>query len=140
MKTFIVLASLALSALAQQAVIVSPVNGSDITAGSTLVVDVHQANSATSQVQVAVVLGLSPCLTGPCGTPGDPGVGTILFKGEFHPQSDPSAPANHHQTFTVQVPQSAPTGASILSLTHLQMIGAIAQANLQTNGIVVNVV
>ncbi len=43
MKTSIVLASLALSALAQQAVIVSPVNGSDITAGSTLVVDVHQA-------------------------------------------------------------------------------------------------
>ncbi|KAI0692799.1 hypothetical protein C8T65DRAFT_586310 [Cerioporus squamosus] len=124
MKTFFVLTALALSALAQQALIISPTNGSDITAGSTLVVDVHQDNSATDQVQVAVVLGLSPCLTGPCGTPGDPGVGTILFKGEFTPQRDPSAPQKGlHQTFTVQVPQFAPQGDNILSLTHLQMVG-----------------
>ncbi|RPD55614.1 hypothetical protein L226DRAFT_150075 [Lentinus tigrinus ALCF2SS1-7] len=140
MKTLFVLASLALSALAQQALIISPTNGSTITAGSTLVVDVHQDESATDDVQVAVVLGLAPCLTGPCGTPGEPGVGTILFKGEFNPQRDPSAPEKGlHQTFTVQVPQFSDQGDNILSLTHLQMVGAVKEASLQTNGIVVNV-
>ncbi len=42
MKTFIVVASLAASAFAQLASIISPANGSTITAGSQLIVDVHQ--------------------------------------------------------------------------------------------------
>ena len=43
MKTFLVIASLAASAFAQLASIVSPTNGSTVTAGSQLIVDVHQA-------------------------------------------------------------------------------------------------
>ena len=42
MKIIFVLASLALSALAQSATIVSPTNGTTITSGSQLVIDVHQ--------------------------------------------------------------------------------------------------
>ena len=42
MKSFFVLAAFTLSALAQQATIISPTNGSTITAGSQLVVEVHQ--------------------------------------------------------------------------------------------------
>ena len=51
-------------------------------------------------------------------------MGTILFKGEFNPQSDPSAPEKGlHQTFPVQVPPFSEQGDNILSLTHLQMVG-----------------
>ena len=42
MKSFFILTAFALSALAQQATIISPTNGSTITAGSQLVVEVHQ--------------------------------------------------------------------------------------------------
>ena len=42
MKRFFVLASLALSAFAQRATIISPANGTTVTAGFQLVIDVHQ--------------------------------------------------------------------------------------------------
>ena len=42
MKSFFVLASLALSAFSQRAFIISPTNGTTIAPGSTIVIDVHQ--------------------------------------------------------------------------------------------------
>ena len=47
MKTFLVVASLSASAFAQLASIISQTNGSTITAGSQLIVDVHQAVRTT---------------------------------------------------------------------------------------------
>ncbi|KAM5541853.1 hypothetical protein V8D89_004582 [Ganoderma adspersum] len=142
MKTFLVIISLAASAFAQLASIVSPTNGSTITAGSQLTVDVHQDGAATDDVQIAIVLGLASCLNTPCTevVPGQDGVGTILLKSLFDPQRDPSLPQEGlHQNFTMVVPENVLTGPSILSLTHLQMVGANKNAALATTGIIVNV-
>lgn len=50
MKSFFVLASLALSVLAQQATIVSPTPGSVLFAGSTVTVEVQQAVSPVPNI------------------------------------------------------------------------------------------
>ncbi|TBU42263.1 hypothetical protein BD309DRAFT_866692 [Dichomitus squalens] len=122
MRSFFILVSLALSALAQQATIISPANGSTIAAGDEIVVNVHQDEAATDDVQIAIVLGIDPCLGGTCPAPGADGVGTILLKSLFDPQFDPNTPQEGlHQLFNVTVPQIE--GLSVLSLTHLQMVG-----------------
>ncbi|KAI1789494.1 hypothetical protein LXA43DRAFT_1096373 [Ganoderma leucocontextum] len=112
-KTFIVIASLAASAFAQLASIVSPTNGSTITAGSQLI------GAATDDVQIAaIVLGLEPCLSTPC---------TDIVPGQLN------------GNFSMVVPENVLTGPSILSLTHLQMVGANKNAALATTGIIVTV-
>ena len=51
-------------------------------------------------------------------------MGTILLKSLFDPQRDPSLlQEGLHQNFTMVVPDNVLTGPSILSLTHLQMVG-----------------
>lgn len=144
MKAFLIIVSLAASAFGQLATIISPANGSTIIAGSQLIVDVHQdvraspisriwmnvltpsQEAATDDVQIAIVLGLESCPNTPCTdiVPGGNGVGTILLKSLFDPQRDPSLPQEGlHQNFSMIVPENVSTGASILSLTHLQMVG-----------------
>ena len=147
MKSLFVLAALAVSALAQRASIISPVNGTSVTPGDTLVIDVHQEvcshqfrtrlapcryslnrlqEAATDEVQVAIALGLAFCPSGSCEgvDPATSGVGTILFSGTWAPAFDPSAPMlGLHQNFSVTVPEFASTGPMLLSLTHLEFVG-----------------
>ncbi|KAH9930471.1 uncharacterized protein BXZ73DRAFT_101844 [Epithele typhae] len=142
MKTLFVLASLALSALAQSATIISPADGSTVTSGETIVVDVQQENSSSDLVEVAVVLGLQFCPSNDCAavTPGQPGVGTVLFSGPFAPVHDPAPPFSFHQNFTVEMPEFLTPGSQmILTLTHLQLVGAVKVAVLEQSGIVLNI-
>ena len=145
MKSFFVLEALAASAFAQRATIVSPANGTSVTSGDTLVIDVRQKVSpslptrarfvltetypfsaqiaATDEVQVAIALGVDACPSGSCDgyDPATNGVGTILFSGTWEPAFDPEF--GFHQNFSVTVPEFASAGQALLSLTHLEFIG-----------------
>ena len=54
-----------------------------------------QQGSISDDVQIAVVLGVAPCLNTPCPMPGEDGVGTILLRSLFDPEDDPSTPEFH---------------------------------------------
>ncbi|KAI0360252.1 hypothetical protein OH77DRAFT_1418123 [Trametes cingulata] len=140
MKSILVLAALALSALAQQAQIVSPAAGSTIAAGSEVTIEVHQDESATDDVQVAIILGISGCSSN-CDDfdPSESGMGTILFGGVFDPQRDPSQPQKGlFQDFTFQVPDFL-SGSAVLTLAHLQAVGAVKIPTFSTSSVVINV-
>ncbi|KAI0363432.1 hypothetical protein BV20DRAFT_144836 [Pilatotrama ljubarskyi] len=141
MKSILVLAALALSALAQQAQIVSPAPGSTITAGSEVTIEVHQDEAATDDVQVAVILGIRGCPSGDCTgfDPADFGMGTLIYHGVFDPQRDPTQPQKGlFQDFTFQVPDFL-SGSTLLSLAHLQAVGAVKIPTFNVSSIVVNV-
>ncbi|KAI0360251.1 hypothetical protein OH77DRAFT_1393630 [Trametes cingulata] len=141
MKSIIVLAALALSALAQQAQIVSPAAGSTIAAGSEVTIEVHQDGAATDDVQVAIILGIRNCPSGDCNgfDPSEDGMGTLLYSGLFNPQHSPTEPQKGlFQDFTVQVPDSM-SGSTLLSLAHLQAVGAVKIPIFNVSSIVVNV-
>ncbi|KAH9887357.1 hypothetical protein C8Q73DRAFT_261910 [Cubamyces lactineus] len=140
MKSILVLAALALSALAQQATIVAPAAGSNITGGSVTTIEVHQDESATDDVQVAVILGFRSCTTGSCAgiDPSEDGVGDIIYAGTFDPQRDPSQPQKGlFQDFEWSVPAGFP-GPALLSLVHLQAVGAVKVPVLSTSSIQIN--
>ncbi|KAL7283901.1 hypothetical protein PYCCODRAFT_320808 [Trametes coccinea BRFM310] len=137
MKTALILASLALSALAQQATIVSPAAGSTLTGGSIITIEVHQDASATDDVQVAAILGFRTCGSGDCSgiDPSEDGVGDIIFAGAFNPQRDPTQPQKGlFQDFSWSVPSDLP-GNGLLSLVHLQAVGAVKIPELSVSSI-----
>ncbi|KAI0654830.1 hypothetical protein C8Q70DRAFT_936706 [Cubamyces menziesii] len=141
MKSILVLAALALSAFAQQATIVTPTAGSNITGGSAITIEVHQDESATDDVQVAVILGFRTCPSGSCAgiDPSEDGVGDIIYAGNFDPQRDPSQPQKGlFQDFAWAVPADLP-GPGLLSLVHLQAVGAVKVPVLDTSSIQITI-
>ncbi|EIW55429.1 uncharacterized protein TRAVEDRAFT_49919 [Trametes versicolor FP-101664 SS1] len=143
MKSFFVLTSLALSVLAQQATIVSPTAGSVLFAGSTVTVEVQQAEAATNDMQVAALIGFRSCPGGDCSTfdPATDGVGpNVVFAGAFTPAHDPNQPQKGlFQDFTFQIPEGA-FGNSVFSLGHLQAVGANNVPMFNMSTVVVSVV
>ncbi|KAJ8481266.1 hypothetical protein ONZ51_g6100 [Trametes cubensis] len=128
MKSILVLAALALSAFAQQATIVTPTAGSNITGGSAITIEVHQDMSGHVRAILicpllftgirdgrraggrhprlphlarrAAALGLDPS---------EDGVGDIIYAGNFDPQRDPSQPQKGlFQDFAWAVPADLP--------------------------------
>ncbi|KAI0634672.1 hypothetical protein C8Q77DRAFT_646208 [Trametes polyzona] len=144
--SLLVLATLALSALAQQATIVSPAAGSTIIAGSAITIEVHQDASATDDVQISALIGFQPCqFTGSADCSGfDPstsGVGTIVFAGDFMPARDPKHPQKGpFQDFNFTIPSSTPIGKSVFTLGHLHAVGAQKIPVFDLSTVVVNVV
>ncbi|CDO72834.1 hypothetical protein BN946_scf185002.g19 [Trametes cinnabarina] len=141
MKTALVISSLALSALAQQANIVTPAAGSALTGGSVVTIAVHQDAAATDDVQVAAILGFRSCGSGGCSgiDPSQDGVGDIIFAGAFNPQRDPTQPQKGlFQDFSWSVPDDLP-GPGLLSLVHLQAVGAVKIPELSVSSIEVNI-
>ncbi|KAI8971317.1 hypothetical protein BD414DRAFT_224573 [Trametes punicea] len=127
MKSILILASLALSALAQQATIVTPAANSTVTGGSVVTIEVHQDESATDDVQVAAILGFHTCPAGDCSglDPSEDGVGDIIYAGAFNPARDPTQPQKGlFEDFSWSVPSDLP-GPGLLSLVHLQAVGAV---------------
>ncbi|OJT02776.1 hypothetical protein TRAPUB_6632 [Trametes pubescens] len=143
MKSLLVLASLALSALAQQATIVSPAAGSVLFAGNTVTVEVQQTEAATDDMQVAALIGFRACPDGDCSTfnPATDGVGpNIVFAGAFTPAHDPNQPQKGlFQDFTFQIPAGSAIGDSVFSLGHLQAVGANNVPVFNTSMVVVTV-
>ncbi|KAH7929596.1 hypothetical protein BV22DRAFT_974682, partial [Leucogyrophana mollusca] len=117
------------AALAQNVYIAAPPDGTTVSPGSDVVIDIQRPNSLSASEEVAVVIAIQSCATGPC-TPPSESLGMILYNGRYNPQvpSQPSGPnagfQQPSQNFTVQIPSSMRNGSALLTVTHLALIGA----------------
>ena len=78
-------------------------------------------NSLTGSEEVAIVIGLQSCSSGPCMPPSSI-MGTILYNGPFTPVYHEPYLAPY-QNFTVEVPSSFETGTALIGVVHVTLIG-----------------
>ncbi|KAF7304336.1 hypothetical protein HMN09_00835400 [Mycena chlorophos] len=141
-SSFAILASSLALVAAQSIDIGAPADGSTVTAGSNVVVEVDRPDSLTGSTEVAIVIGLATCQSaGNCPAPLD-FLGTILYNGPYSPEfqnngSGPNKPP--YQNFTVTIPAGA-SGPSQLNVLHLALVGASEGAFLEAKNISLTVV
>ncbi|KAG9313272.1 hypothetical protein JVU11DRAFT_5576 [Chiua virens] len=129
-KSLFTLFIFAAAAFAQNADIGLPTYNQTVSPGDALTVQVQRPNSLTGSEEVAVVIGLQSCPNRPCTPPSD-FMGSILYNGPFDPQyHEEYLPP--YQNFTVQVPSSFTTGAALVGVTHVTLIGAGLYPYLET--------
>ncbi|RPD77396.1 hypothetical protein L226DRAFT_544056 [Lentinus tigrinus ALCF2SS1-7] len=130
MKSFLTLAALAASALAQSVNIGSPADMSTVTAGNNITVQVNRPNTLTGSQEVAIAIGLFPCGgtdgQAPCAATNTTGVlGNVLYTGPYDPQYADGAPSlPPHQNFSIQVPSTFESGQVSLGVAHFALVGA----------------
>ncbi|KAH7910768.1 hypothetical protein BJ138DRAFT_1152242 [Hygrophoropsis aurantiaca] len=121
-KSILTVPLFAALALAQGAVIGYPPQGTSVSPGSSLTVQVERPNSLTGSEEVAVVIGIQSCATRACISPAEY-MGSILYNGPFAPQYyDPEDPP--YQNFTVQIPSTLASGTALIGVAHLTLTGA----------------
>ncbi|KAF8219087.1 hypothetical protein L208DRAFT_1373683 [Tricholoma matsutake] len=139
MKLFNVVSSIFLlitTAVAQNVVIGSPANGTSVTAGCNLTVEIDRPRTLSGSIDVSVVIGLQSCPTFPCAPP-DGILGNILFYGPYTPNLNGSPPS---QNFTVTIPAQMPKGRAQLGVAHLALIGAGLGPFLETLNITLDII
>ncbi|KAK7062530.1 hypothetical protein VNI00_000018 [Paramarasmius palmivorus] len=116
------------SVVAQKANIAIPTMGSDVSAGSNVVIEVDRPNFQSSAVEVAIVLAIQSCSSSEtaCRDPEDGfGPATILYSGPYNPQyASPPGRLPPHQNFTVQIPEKIAKGTAQLNLAHFNLVGS----------------
>ncbi|KAJ7479696.1 hypothetical protein FB451DRAFT_1086261 [Mycena latifolia] len=135
-------ATLVSTAFAQGIAIGAPADGSTVTAGSNITVEVDRPDTLTPSTEVALVIGFLSCVPFPAGCPpASEDLGNILYNGPYDPEFHPSVSVSKppHQNFTVTIPASAATGPAQLSVTHFSLVGAGPFPFLQTVNITLNV-
>ncbi|KAF7377903.1 hypothetical protein MSAN_00214000 [Mycena sanguinolenta] len=142
--------SLALSAifmagaLAQSVDIGAPADGTTVSAGSNITVEIDRPDTLTGSTEIAIIIGFLPCGASASGClPPSEGLGTILYNGPFDPEfSSSGGGVNHrpHQNFTVTIPSSASPGVAQLGVAHVALVGAGEFPLLETLNITLNVV
>lgn len=121
-KTLIYLATLLGFVMAQSMQILSPPAGTSLTPGNNFTVALQMSNFPENIDIVAVVIGLQSCATA-CSL--YEYMGSVLYQGSFAPSGVLAA------NFSVAVPSSFSSGAAILGVDTLYMIGAEYQPDLQ---------
>ncbi|TFK49566.1 hypothetical protein OE88DRAFT_1662087 [Heliocybe sulcata] len=125
-KSVFVLACLAASAMAQSIDIGAPANGSLVSSGTNIVVEVDRPDTLTGSQEVAIVIAIRSCFGGVCANPADV-LGSILYTGSFNPAftSEPGTGSKPpHQNISVAIPSTLQSGPATLSVTHLSLVGA----------------
>ncbi|KAJ6461072.1 hypothetical protein C8R45DRAFT_538174 [Mycena sanguinolenta] len=147
MKFFSSLALSALfaaAALAQSVNIGAPDDGTTVSAGSNITVEIDRPDTLTPSTEVAIIIGFLSCGSFASGClPPSEGLGTILYDGPYNPQfASSGGGVNHrpHQNFTVTIPSSAPPGIAQLGVAHVALVGADQWPLLETLNITLNVV
>ncbi|KAI0784032.1 hypothetical protein C8Q75DRAFT_736445 [Abortiporus biennis] len=136
-QSFFALAFLAASAAAQRVFISAPTNGTAVTPGQNITVTVTEPRTLTGATEVAVVISMAAC-SPICNFDASQRLGTTLYNGPYHP--DPLAPNQPFENFTVQVPQSLQSGTqTVLSVTHLSLVGAGPFPFLEVQNVTLNV-
>ncbi|KAH7909228.1 hypothetical protein BJ138DRAFT_1011266 [Hygrophoropsis aurantiaca] len=128
MKSFVFASIFFGIAFGQNIMIAAPLQGTRVSPGSNIVVDIQRPNSLSSSEEVAVVIAIQSCATSPC-IPPTKSLGMILYNGHFNPQepqlSSPNAGFQQPgQNFTIQIPPSLRNGSALITITHLALIGA----------------
>ncbi|KAL0057197.1 hypothetical protein AAF712_016171, partial [Marasmius tenuissimus] len=119
--TFLAAAS---TAVAQRAMIGFPTNGTDVQAGSDLLVMVARPNFQSSAEEVGIVLGFASCPDDAHTKCSQSTVGTsILYKGPYNPEFGGAWFLPPHENFTVKIPEDAAKGFAQISLTQFSLIG-----------------
>ncbi|KAG6832763.1 hypothetical protein H0H87_000416 [Tephrocybe sp. NHM501043] len=127
MKLSALTSALALTAVvkAQRSFISSPSEGTDVTRGSQIVVQVVRPNSIQGSIEVGMVIGLQSCpVTNPypCAPPQQQ-VGSVLFSGQFNPVLH-EQPGRPYENFTVMIPDTDYfSGRAQLSVDRFHLIG-----------------
>ncbi|KAL4784899.1 hypothetical protein BJX76DRAFT_356635 [Aspergillus varians] len=125
MKPFAILASLAATALAQNAFVNLP-DGDQLPAGDQVTVQVTRPNSLTGSREIGVAIGLQSCPTSPC-QPSDSVLGVALYTGSFNPQYHGSSGAGvPYENFTVTIPEDTPRGRAVVGVAHAALVGAVS--------------
>ncbi|KAI0058551.1 hypothetical protein BV25DRAFT_1840932 [Artomyces pyxidatus] len=136
------LASIVAAVSAQNIAIGSPADGSALTPGTNLTVQVTRAvrsrpsitphvsrgtsqNSLTGSQEVSIVISVLPCPAGGCADPAER-LGATLYSGGFAPRYPAARTPQDvpQQNFTVAVPAGLPQGRVALSVAHLALVGA----------------
>ncbi|KAL0059722.1 hypothetical protein AAF712_013518 [Marasmius tenuissimus] len=150
------------TAVAQRAMVGFPTNGTDVQAGSDLLVMVARPvspfspsvhlnsvdkvilipqNFQSSAEEVGIVLGFASCPDDAHTKCSQSTVGTsILYKGPYNPQFGGAWFLPPHENLTVKIPEDASKGFAQISLTQFSLIGASLNPFTNQNAINVNIV
>lgn len=129
MRSLFTLAALVATAFAQGIAIGGPLEGSSISPGSNITVEVDRPNTLTGSQEVAIVIGLLSCASrGTCDTfDVTEVIGSILYVGPYAPAYQPATPGiawkPPYQNFSVQVPVGIPKGPASLTVSHFSLVG-----------------
>ncbi|KAF8170932.1 hypothetical protein BJ912DRAFT_996409 [Pholiota molesta] len=112
------------SALAQGIAIGFPADGTLVTAGSSITVEIDRPDTLTPSTDVALVLAIISCRNTTCLPPDDV-LGSILYNGPYNPQFSSTARTKPpHQNFTVTIPAAIENGNAQLAAFHVSLVGA----------------
>ncbi|KAF5369323.1 hypothetical protein D9758_002747 [Tetrapyrgos nigripes] len=129
MKSFLFLPAFFLCALSQSIQIISPSDGTAVTPGQDLTVQLGFPNSLTGVQHVSVVISMFNCAGEPCPVSSSGAVpdslGSPLFMGGFDPEFHEGA-LPPYQNFTVSLPDAI-TGTNMISVAHFMLLGAGAE-------------
>ncbi|KAJ7919441.1 hypothetical protein B0H13DRAFT_1606172 [Mycena leptocephala] len=113
------------TAVAQSIAIISPVNGTSITAGQNITVEIFGEITTQGSIDGAIVIGFLECAPSGCPSPLD-SFGAPLYNGPFNPvlHAGGVGPGGHgpYQNITVTVPALATVSAAQLSVVHPKLV------------------
>ncbi|KAL3440652.1 hypothetical protein BJX65DRAFT_314602 [Aspergillus insuetus] len=132
------LLALAVTAVAQNVFITAPAEGTEIAAGSDLVVQVIQPGTQSSHVNIGLAIGLQPCPPEEFCYPVSSVLGYALYAGAFDPVYNPIG--SPYQNFTVTIPERTIKGPAMLGVAHAGLVGVMGSPNLQATSVQVMIV
>ncbi|KAA1473333.1 hypothetical protein DENSPDRAFT_839793 [Dentipellis sp. KUC8613] len=139
----VALASLVAAVSAQTVSIGSPADGSSITPGDNITVQVLRPDSLTGSQEVALVISVVGCPENGCLGPSEV-LGTTLYQGGFNPQFPPPGSRTPQdapqQNFTVALPTNLQSGGKAqLSVVHLALVGAGPYPMFELKNVTLNI-
>ncbi|OOF98991.1 hypothetical protein ASPCADRAFT_127572 [Aspergillus carbonarius ITEM 5010] len=118
MKSILPLALCATTTLAQGIYINSPAAGSQLTAGSSITVQVARYNFIQSVAEIGLGIGISSCTNG-CSDP-TAALGTLGYNGGYDPEFGPGI-HDQYENFTMTVPDI--TGPAQIGIVRAFLVG-----------------
>ncbi|KLO10767.1 hypothetical protein SCHPADRAFT_502195 [Schizopora paradoxa] len=141
MKTIFAVVALAASAFAQTVNIGFPLPGQNISAGSSVNVQVEEGRQLDALTEIGIAVTLQHCQQNPCEDVSED-LGTIFFAGPFQPQNfqPPASSGEPYQNFTVNIPSSFAKGPAVFSVPHAALFGLGPEFFTQISNVTVNIV
>ncbi|KAL5334195.1 hypothetical protein BJX70DRAFT_402794 [Aspergillus crustosus] len=132
------LLALATIAIAQNVIITAPTEGTEVAAGSDLVVQVIQPGSQSSYSNIGLAIGLQPCPPEEFCYPASSVLGWTLYAGAFDPIYNPIG--SPWQNFTVTIPDRSYKGPAMLGVAHAALVGVMGNPSIQATSVQIEIV